>query len=265
MLENITIGQYVPGNSMLHALDARSKILGILMYMISLFLLKDLISYTGIALFTVLLILISQVPIGYVLKGLRPLAIIIIFTFILHIFFTPGEVITKLGPFSITREGFYQGILMSARLLLLILGTSLLTLTTSPINLTDGIEGLLKPATRFGFPAHELAMMMSIALRFIPTFAEETDKILKAQKARGADLDSGSMIKRVKNMVSILVPLFVSAFRRADELAVAMEARCYRGGENRTSMREHKFMLGDYLALSVMSIFLVLSILNRLI
>ena len=202
--------------------------------------------------------MLSQVPPRFVLRGLRPLVIIILFTLALNVFLTPGEVLWKWAFLTVTKEGLIKGAMMGARLILLIIGTSLLTLTTSPISLTDGIESLLGPGRRIGIPAHELAMMMTIALRFIPTLLEETEKIMKAQMARGADFESGNLLRRARSLIPLLVPLFVSAFRRADELATAMEARCYRGGEGRTKLRQLRYRSNDYLALGVSSVFMVL-------
>ena len=249
MIENITIGQYVPGTSLIHRMEARTKILAILFFMITLFLINNLIGLVLAFLFTAFIILLSKLPVQYLLRGLRPLLIILIFTLVINLLFTPGEVLAQAGPLKITAEGVWRAFLMTSRIVLLVLGTSILTLTTSPISLTDGIERLLSPGKKLGIPSHELAMMMSIALRFIPTLIEETMKIMKAQMARGANFESGNVFQRAKNMVPILVPLFVGAFRRADELAMAMEARCYRGGDNRTKMKEVRVGLIDYLAL----------------
>ena len=255
MLKDITIGQYFPGDTFVHRLDPRVKILISIMFIISLFFIKDFYVYIFILGFILFSIIISRIPVKFVLKGLKPLMPIIIITFIINVFLTKGEVIYKIGPLSITKEGFSQAVFMALRLIFLITGTSLLTLTTSPISLTDGIEELLSPFKKVGLPAHELAMMMTIALRFIPTLLEETDKIMKAQMARGADFESGNIINRAKNLVPLLVPLFVNAFRRADELAIAMEARCYRGGEKRTRLKELTLDKQDGLALILSIIF----------
>lgn len=265
MLKDITIGQYIPGESVVHRLDPRTKILAVLFYMTGLFLLDRLETYLGVAILTLVLIWLSQIPVSYLLKGLKPILIILVFTFVLHLFLTPGTEVLRIGPLKITIEGIRQGVFMSLRLIFLILVTSLLTLTTSPISLTDGLESLMGPGKRIGLPAHELAMMMSIALRFIPTLLEETDKIMKAQMARGADFESGNLWQRAKNMVPLLVPLFVGAFRRADELAMAMEARCYRGSQGRTKMKQLVMALRDYVALLLMFGFMVLAILYRVI
>lgn len=244
-MREITIGQYIPGDSIVHRLDPRTKIIITLAYMILLFMLNNFYGYIFPVGFIILATLLSGISVRYLLKGLKPLIFIIILTFLLNSFMTKGRVIYQLGPLDITYEGLSQGAFMAIRLILLIIGTSLLTLTTSPISLTDGIEVLLSPFKKIGMPAHELAMMMTIALRFIPTLLEETDKIMKAQMARGADFESGNLINRAKNLVPLLVPLFISAFRRADDLAMAMEARCYHGGENRTRMKELKMTFLD--------------------
>lgn len=237
MLANITIGQYFPGNSILHQMDPRSKIIWLLILITCIFIVDTALAYSVICAFALIIILLSKVPVMMILRSVRPLLWIIIFTFLIHIFTTHGEIIWQYGFVSITKEGVAQAVLVSLRLVLLIVLSSLLTFTTSPIGLTDGLEKLLSPLKRVGLPAHELAMMMTIALRFIPTLLEECDKIMKAQRSRGADFSSGNIIKRVKSMIPLLVPLFISAFRRADDLAVAMEARCYRGGEDRTRMK----------------------------
>ncbi|NLJ79370.1 MAG: energy-coupling factor transporter transmembrane protein EcfT [Tissierellia bacterium] len=245
MLRDITIGQYFPGTTFIHRLDPRIKILISMMYIISLFFINSFYPYIFVLGFILLTIIISKVPITFVLKGLKPLIFIIIITFAINIFLTKGEVLFMIGPLTVTKEGLKQAVFMALRLIFLIVGTSLLTLTTSPIALTDGIEKLLSPFKRIGLPAHELAMMMTIALRFIPTLLEETDKIMKAQMARGADFESGNIIRRAKSLVPLLVPLFINAFRRADELAIAMEARCYRGGEHRTRLNELQLKRDD--------------------
>ena len=241
MLKDITLGQYFPGDTVVHRLDPRTKILLVLVYIVLTFSIGNFAGYILFALFTAGVILISKVPPKFVLKGIKPIMIFIIITGLFNLFLTPGEPIFTWWIFTITKEGVRFAIFMVLRLFFLILGTTMLTLTTSPIALTDGIERLLSPFKRIGVPAHELAMMMSIALRFIPILMEETDKIIKAQSARGADFESGNIIRRAKSMIPILIPLFISAFRRADELATAMECRCYRGGENRTRLKELKY------------------------
>ena len=255
MLKDITIGQYFPGDTIIHRLDPRIKIIIIALFIGSLFFINSFTPYVFILIFILSVIKISELPIKFIIKGLRPLIFIILITFTINIFMTKGEVLWEFGFLTITKEGLYQAVFMALRLIFLITGTSLLTLTTSPIALTDGIESLLNPFKKIGLPAHELAMMMTIALRFIPTLLEETDKIMKAQMARGADFESGNVIRRAKNLVPLLVPLFINAFRRADELATAMEARCYRGGDNRTRLNELKLKRLDIISLGSMIIF----------
>lgn len=247
MLKDITVGQFYPGNSLVHKLDPRLKIIIMLFYIISLFFVNTYIPYVFIALYLLLIIKVADIPLKIVLKGIRPLKWILLITFVINLFFIQGEEIFRIGFLSITKEGLDTALKMAIRLVLLVLGTSLLTLTTSPIEMTDGIEELLNPLKKIKVPAHEIAMMMTIALRFIPTLIEETDKIMKAQMARGADFESGNILNRAKNLVPLLVPLFINSFRRADDLATAMEARCYRGGEGRTKFRELKLEKADYL------------------
>ncbi|NLH58324.1 MAG: energy-coupling factor transporter transmembrane protein EcfT, partial [Clostridiales bacterium] len=238
MLKDITLGQYYPEDSPIHKLDPRTKLVITFIYIVIIFFVRYYIGYLFILSFLLLTIFLSRIPLRYVLKGLRPLLFIIIITFVLNLFFnTGGTVLFRVWKITVTREGLRQAIFMALRLIFLVSGSSILTLTTSPIALTDGLELLLRPLRVIRFPAHELAMMMTIALRFIPTLLEETDKIMKAQKARGADFESGNLLQRAKALVPLLVPLFISAFRRADELAMAMEARCYRGGDGRTRMK----------------------------
>lgn len=265
MFKDITIGQYYPTGSYVHELDPRTKILVTFALIAGLFIINTFIPYAYIVAFILGVVFISKIPLKYILKGLKPLRIIIIFTFLVNVFMSQGDIILSIGPLNATREGVYRAIFMAFRLILLVVGTSLLTLTTSPISLTDGIEQLLNPLRKIGVPAHELAMMMTIALRFIPTLLEETDKIMKAQMARGADFESGNIISRAKGLVPLLVPLFISAFRRADELAMAMEARCYRGGENRTKMKELKMRRKDTIALTVTSFLLVVLVAHRIV
>lgn len=258
MLTDITLGQYFPGKSPLHVLDSRTKIINTVLFITAVFFADNYVSYGIVTAFTLVLSLMTAIPLKMILKSVRPLWVIILLTVIVHVFNTPGQVAFHLGPFMATEEGIRQGVFMSLRLMLLIIVSSILTFTTSPIALTDGLERLMQPFKRVGLPAHELAMMMTIALRFIPTLLEETDRIMKAQIARGADFSSGNIIKRAKNMVPLLVPLFVSAFRRADDLATAMEARCYRGGENRTRMKELKMTKKDSVAFCVVTMLLLL-------
>ncbi len=264
MFKNLTIGQHYPVDSPVHELDPRVKIIITFIFIISLFVINNFLTYVFVVLFLGVAIIKSKVPIKFVLKGLKPILIIIVITFFINLLMTPGEVILEIGPLDVTKEGIRQAGFMGIRLILLIMGTSLLTLTTSPILLTDGIESLLNPFKKIGLPAHELAMMMTIALRFIPTLMEETEKIMKAQKARGADFESGNLINRAKSLVPLLVPLFISAFRRADDLAMAMEARCYRGGEHRTRMRQLTIAKGDYIAVSFFVVYTIAIIVSRI-
>lgn len=255
MFRDITIGQYIPGKSPLHKLFPALKIIFTVLYIVVLFLLHRPLSYVIFTVYTAALVLISGISAKIILKGVRPMLWILIFTALVNVFMTPGEIVWALPiwrfTLKITREGLIMGASMTVRLFYLIVGSSLLTLTTSPLQLTDGIEKLLKPLRRIKVPSYEIAMMMTIAIRFIPTLAEETDKIIKAQTARGADFETGNIIKRAKAMVPLLVPLFVSAFRRADELATAMEARCYNGGEGRTRMKESRMTKSDAAAIVV--------------
>lgn len=265
MLKDITVGQYYPVNSFIHKLDAKTKLIGTFIFMISLFIVNKFFVYSLVLLFLLSVIKLSNIPFSFIMKGLKPLKFIIIFTFIINMFFLPGEEIWSFGFLSITKEGLNQAIFMAIRLVLLIVGTSMLTLTTSPMELTDGIEGLLNPLRKVGFPVHELAMMMTIALRFIPTLLEETDKIMKAQMSRGADFESKNLVNRVKNLVPLLIPLFINAFRRADELSMAMEARCYRGGINRTKMKQSIITKNDYISLSILVIYFIVILVFRFI
>lgn len=248
MLKDITIGQYLPGHSFLHSLDPRTKIIVVLIYMISLFVVNNFFGLGFMLLLSSVVVLTSQIPVKFFFRGIKAIIFIVSLTVILQMFMTPGEIMWQFGIFKITKEGIHQAIFMGTRLILLVSVTSILTLTTTPISLTDGIEHLLKPFQRFGVPAHELAMMMTIALRFIPTLIEETEKIMKAQAARGADFESGNLVQRAKAMIPLLVPLFLNAVKRADELAMAMEARCYHGGENRTRLKALQYTKRDYVA-----------------
>ena len=247
MLKDITLGQYFPGNSVIHRLDPRTKLIALIVYIVALFSAGNLASYGLVFAFLAVAIALSRIPVKAIVRGLKPLVFILIFTGILNLFFTAGEtVLLSFWRISITLEGVTRAIFMMLRILMLICGTFLLTYTTSPIGLTDGLESLLGPLKKIRMPVHELAMMMCIALRFIPTLIEETDKIICAQKARGADFENGKLTERVKALVPILVPLFISAFRRADELATAMECRCYQGGEGRTKMKLLRFKRVDF-------------------
>ncbi len=248
MIRDITLGQYYQTDSPAHRLDSRVKILMTIAYIVMLFIAQNLMGLLISAVAVLLAVAVAKVPLRFILRGVKPILFIILLTFMLNIFMTPGETLVKWWIFRITWEGLNTATFMAGRLILLIFGTSLLTLTTKPISLTDGIERLLSPFRRVGVPAHEIAMMMTIALRFIPTLLEETDKIMKAQQARGADFESGSLINRAKNLIPILVPLFISSFRIAQDLAMAMEARCYRGGKGRTRMHEMKLHARDFVA-----------------
>ncbi|MHC1720035.1 MAG: energy-coupling factor transporter transmembrane protein EcfT [Clostridiaceae bacterium] len=264
MIKDITIGQYIPGDSYVHKLDPRVKILISLVFIINLFIVNNFSGYIFIVLFTFLCIYISKVQLRYIYKGIKPIFVLILITALLNLFMTGGTTVVFQWSFlTVYQEGLVLAAFMVLRLVFLIIGTSLLTLTTSPIELTDGIEKLLNPFKRFGVPAHELAMMMTIALRFIPTLMDETDKIMKAQAARGADFESGNLVRRAKNLIPILVPLFISSFRRADELAMAMESRCYRGGEGRTRMKILKLTGRDYSASAATAALVVISFASR--
>lgn len=262
MLKDITIGQYVPGDSFIHKLDPRTKILVAFLFVATLFILNKFYGYIFVVAFLGLIVYVSKLHLSYLYKGLKPVFILILITAALNIFLikgTPENLIYQWKFISIYKEGIDTAVFMAFRLVFLIVGTSILTLTTSPIELTDGIERLLNPFKKIGVPAHELAMMMTIALRFIPTLIDETDKIMKAQKARGADFESGNIIQKAKSLIPLLVPLFISSFRRADELAMAMEARCYRGGAGRTRMKILKFSSRDYVAFAIFALFVGVS------
>jgi len=248
MLRDITIGQYYQTESVIHKLDPRVKIGGTLIYIISLFLFENVWGYLLAALFLGLVIKLSHVPFRFMVRGMRAILFLLLLTLVFNLFLTPGEALITFWKLKITKEGVIMAVRMALRLSLLIIGSSIMTLTTTPNNLTDGMEKMMGPLKIFKVPVHEVAMMMSIALRFIPILMEETDKIMKAQIARGADFESGGLIKRAKSLVPLLVPLFISAFRRANDLAMAMEARCYRGGEGRTKMKPLVYKRRDYLA-----------------
>jgi energy-coupling factor transport system permease protein len=249
MLKDITLGQYFPGNSLAHRLDPRTKILLTVLYIVALFCAKWFVSYALAAVLLIAGIMVSGVALRALVRGLKPILFIICFTAVLNLFYTPGEIWVSFWIFKITKEGIFTAFFMILRITMLIMGTFLLTYTTSPIALTDGLETLLGPLKKIRVPVHELAMIMSIALRFIPTLIEETDKIMSAQKARGADFESGNLLQRARALVPILVPLFISAFRRADELAVAMECRCYHGDAGRTKLHVLHYQMRDYLVL----------------
>ena len=238
MIKNITLGQYFPGNSVIHRLDARMKLVLVIAVIVLIFMARTVIGNAVVLAFLTAIIIMSRISIKFVLRGIKPLWFIILLTFVLNTFFHQGG--TELFSwwiFRVSEEGLISAVRLAARLIFLITATTMLTLTTSPISLTDGLESLMKPLKVIRFPVHELAMMMTIAMRFIPTLLQETDRIMKAQMSRGADFESGNIVRRARNMVPLLVPLFVSAFRRADELALAMESRCYRGGQGRTRMK----------------------------
>lgn len=263
MLNDITIGQYVKGHSLLHRMDPRTKIFGMLGIMVALFLINKWtgLIYAAVVVFGILAL--SKVPIRYYIKGIKPLLFILVFTALIQIFLTPGHIIWQWWIFHITTEGIRLAVFMCSRLILLILTTSVLTLTTTPIQLTDAVENLLSPFKRFGLPAHELAMMMTIALRFIPTLIDETDKIMKAQASRGAAFDEGGLMNRARALLPILVPLFLNAIKRADELAMAMEARCYHGGEGRTRLHDLKYESLDFKAFAVLALVMALAVATR--
>ena len=252
MLKDITLGQYFPGNSVVHRLDPRTKLIMLVVYIVALFLAKSWVSYAVMLAFLVVTIKISTIPVKSIVRGMKPLVLILVFTGVLNLFFTQdGPVLVDFWIITITLGGLQRAIFMMARILMLITGTFLLTYTTSPISLTDGLEALLNPLKKIKVPVHELSMMMCIALRFIPTLIEETDKIMCAQKARGADFENGSLMERAKALVPILVPLFIGAFRRADELATAMECRCYQGGEGRTKMKLLRYHREDFVSFGI--------------
>ena len=254
-MRNITIGQYYPADSILHKLDPRVKFLGTLVFIVSLFLIKGLAGYAFVTVVLVTLVKLSKVPFGMMLKGMKAIIFILIITVFFNMLFTPGEVIFTFWRLTITKEGVFQAFRMAVRLSYLIIGSSIMTLTTTPNQLTDAMENLFSPLKVIKVPVHEISMMMSIALRFIPILMEETDKIMKAQIARGADFESGNLIKRVTNMIPLLVPLFVSAFQRANDLAMAMGARCYHGGEGRTQMKPLRYEKRDFVAYILMLAF----------
>lgn len=257
MLKDITLGQYFPGNSPIHRLDPRTKLIVLVVYIVALFIAKSWVSYAVMLVFLLAAVKISTIPPKAIVRGMKPLVMILAFTGILNLFFTQeGDVLVHFWVLTITTGGLTRAIFMMGRILMLITGTFLLTYTTSPISLTDGLESLMNPLKKLHVPVHELSMMMCIALRFIPTLIEETDKIMSAQKARGADFETGNLIQRAKALIPILVPLFISAFRRADELATAMECRCYQGGEGRTKMKLLRYGRGDFTAFGVGAVLL---------
>lgn len=263
MIRDITLGQYYPAKSPIHGLDARTKIIGTLLFIVEIFVVNNFWGFviSAAALFTV--IAVSKVPVKFIFRGLTAVFLIIIFTFVINMLMVDGRVLWHWWIFTITYEGLKRAFFMAIRLVLLIIGSSILTLCTKPIELTDGLEKLLRPLSKIGVPSHEIALMMTIALRFIPTLMEETDKIIKAQEARGADFESGNIIQRAKSLIPILIPLFISSFRIAQDLALAMEARCYHGGEGRTRMNEIRFGRSDLVAGILMIVFLSMIICSR--
>ncbi len=251
MIRDITLGQYYAAKSPVHRLDARVKIIAILLFITELFIADDFAGFAMLAAALLITVAVSGVPLGYIFRGMKPIMFILLFTFLLNIFMVDGRVIWRVWIFKVTLEGIYVAIFMAARLIMIIIASSLLTFTTRPIALTDGLERLLSPLAKLKVPTHDIAMMMSIALRFIPTLTGEADRIMKAQQARGADFESGNVIRRGRAMIPVIIPLFVSAFRIAGDLAVAMEARCYQGGEGRTSIRNNKFNKRDIIVLAL--------------
>ncbi len=265
MIRDITIGQYYPADSILHRLDPRVKLVGTFLYIISLFIVNHFTAYILVTIFLISIINLSKVPVSFILKGLKPIVLLLVFTVGFNLFLTKGDPVFTLGFLTITEQGIVTALKMGFRLVFLIIGSSIMTYTTTPNQLTDGLENLLDPLNKIKIPVHEISMMMSIALRFIPILVEETDKIMKAQMARGADFESGNIIQRAKSLIPILVPLFVSAFRRANDLAMAMEARCYRGGKGRTKMKPLKYDNKDKVTYLILISFFVLVIISRII
>ena len=265
MLKDITIGQYYKEDSLIHRLDPRVKLFAVLIYVITLFMHKAPATYVMSLLFLIITIKISKVPVKYILRGLKAIAVILLFSVMINMLFIPGKPVIQFWIISISAEGIRTTIYLGSRLIMLVLGTSLLTFTTTPNELTDGLDKSLGFLNKVGVPVHEIAMMMSIALRFIPILLEETDKIMKAQIARGADFETGNIIQKAKNMIPLLVPLFISAFRRANDLAMAMEARCYHGGDNRTQMKPLRYESRDYISYVVMWAYLGIAIVFRIV
>ena len=265
MIRDITIGQYYPAESRLHRLDPRTKFIGTLVFIVSIFLFHTIPGYAVATIFLAAMIWLSKVPVKFIFKGLKAIFMIMLFTAVFNILLTPGTVLWQWKFLRVTREGLVLAGQMALRLVYLVIGSSIMTLTTSPNQLTNGLERLLRPLNRIHIPVHEISMMMSIALRFIPILLEETDKIMKAQIARGADFEKGNILQKAKNMVPLLVPLFISAFRRANDLAMAMEARCYHGGENRTQMKPLSYHRNDRIAFLILAVYLACAILSRVI
>ena len=264
MLKDITLGQYYQTDSVIHRLDPRVKLVATLVFIVSLFAVNNFWGYLIAAIFLITMIRLSHVPFRYMVRGMKAIVFLLVMAGIFNLFLTPGEAVVSFWKLQITKEGIKMALLMAARLCFLIIGSSIMTLTTTPNQLTDALENLLEPLKKIHVPVHEIAMMMSIALRFIPILLEETDKIMKAQIARGADFETGNLITRAKNLVPLLVPLFISAFRRANDLAMAMEARCYRGGEGRTKMKPLHYQKQDYIAYLILIFYLILVIAEKI-
>ena len=260
MIRDITIGQYYPTESVIHRLDPRTKLAGTVAFIVSVFLFHTFFGYAVATVFLAGAIFLSRVPVKFIFKGLKAIFMLLLITVVFNIILTPGEVLWKWGFIRVTKEGLVLAGTMAIRLIYLVIGSSIMTLTTTPNKLTDGLERLLSPLNKIHVPVHDIAMIMSIALRFIPILLEETDKIMKAQIARGADFENGNLIQKAKNMIPLLVPLFISAFRRANDLAMAMEARCYHGGDNRTQMKPLQYKKRDYLAYGVLAAYLAVAI-----
>lgn len=260
MLRDITLGQYYQTDSVIHRMDPRVKLVGTVCFIVSLFLIDNFLGYLIAGLFLAVVIKLSKVPFGFMVRGMKAILFLLIFAVVFNLFLTPGEVLWSFWKLQITKEGIRLAVFMGIRLCFLIMGSSVMTLTTTPNNLTDGLEKLLNPLKKLRVPVHEIAMMMSIALRFIPILLEETDKIMKAQIARGADFESGNLVKKVKSLVPLLVPLFISAFRRANDLAMAMEARCYRGGDHRTKMKPLIYKKRDAIAYLIILLYLIVCV-----
>ena len=265
MIRDITLGQYYAGNTPIHRLDPRVKLVGTLLFIVELFLVESFLGFGICAAALAAVVFLSRVPLSFIFRGMKPILLILFFTFILNMFMVDGKTLMKIGPLTATQEGLYLAVFMGVRLILLIISSSLLTLTTKPISLTDGIEKLLAPLEKVGVKTHDIAMMMSIALRFIPTLLEEADKIMKAQQARGADFQSGGIISRAKALIPILIPLFVGAFRIALELAMAMEARCYRGGVGRSRLHPMVLRRSDHVAILLITLFFTIILMLRII
>lgn len=255
MIRDITLGQYYPGRSIIHKLDPRVKIFATFIYLIMIFFVKDFVGYAFITCVLAAVITVSGVPLKFIARGMRPILLVLVLTFVINLITAKGTILVRLGPVSVTDRGLQQAVFIAVRLILLVFGTALLTYTTKPVALTDGFEAFMSPLARIGVPSHEIAMMMSIALRFIPTLLKEADRTMKAQQARGADFESGHLIHRAKSMLPLFIPLFINAFRIAFDLAMAMEARCYQGGKGRTRLYPMKFSRRDYLACALIVLF----------